>query len=277
MSSRTIFRALCVCYYIYCIFFEILGYKREDFFNRSINNIGDFLLLITSLILILTYNFNRYYFGFKMQLWFTKLLKIRKVLFNFGTEDRKYTALFVYFFVIITYVGTTLLIVFECISFNLGKNTVGVITLTAYGLPIICLSFNCSCFIILFYIIASFLNFSNNCVYKYSINLKQYRLLSKSEMNKFTKCVKHLIQIQNDLCETRNMFLYMTGVTNLAILLSILIFMDFYIYFIVENWELNSAQENFERCSLSLFSIFVQYILFTIVYVVQDSSYEVNI
>lgn len=259
------------CYYSYAVIKQFFDIEYYDIINNGLNTVSDLLLLSINFVLVFACNFNRYYFATEMPFYFKKLELVvnRARDLDIGIYNKKQRVFIYLYLIILFFLYTSICLILQYISFNIDGDFVGLVILTAYSLPLLCITCNCSCFILLFFVMSSYFEFATDALYKYS---------NKIQMNdKMRYHIKEIISIQSDLCEIKNMFLYMTDVFNMIVLLGIMMLTVFYIYFIWDNWQMLTDQGFFMKCSFMNFLIYVQLILFAMIYTANKCSFEVNI
>lgn len=275
-SSETICSMICSCFYIYAIVSELFMYNYSDFVKNSLEEISDFVLLFTGFLLPFAYNFNRYYFSTKTEFLFNKLLNVENNLNSVGIATiNKKQKMFINICLITMFTGCVICFIFEYITFNItSKDGIVLGELIAYSLPLLSIVAYCSCSTITFYFLMSLYRTTNIIVIKKFQRLKQNRKINQE----LVRQIKYLLNIESDICECRNLFLYMTGIVNATVILSILIITVFYGFWIFISLSKTSSFENqFMKLSLINFVIYVHCVLYIMIYVAQEFNLEVNI
>lgn len=276
-SSETISSLFCLCYYIYAIIMQLLAFIYSNSSNDSLEDVINLVLLLSGFLLIFAYNFNKYYFSTHTTFLYKKMMNVENNLNSVGiiTITKKQT-MFINICLTTIFIGFVICFIFDYISFYISfdGNDTPFGEYIAYSLQFFCIVAYCSCSTITFYILKSLYRATNIIIIEHFQKLKQNQKIN----HKLVRQIKYLLNIENDICECRNLFLYVTAIVNIINLLSVMVITVSYAYWIFY-YSIKSAtlQDQLMKQSIINFVIYVQFVLYIMIYVAQQFKFEVII
>lgn len=272
---------ICLSFYGYSVISIVSGLNFLNLFAESIHNLINVVILLIGIILVLACNFNRYYFANKMRYWFKKFMVSEKELKASKISNNKLCKcyLLAFTYLLIVFCDNSIGLILEFTSYHIngifGDFWQSFVGLMAYNLHFICTSLSCACLNVFFYILGILMQLSNDGIYKHFTEL-QYKPIKDKIIQSKVEQIKDLIQILNILCAVKNEFLFMTGLVNIIVFLSILIMTVFYAFFLISTKNFG-FQDGFMQFTLVNNLMCTHLAFFILVYVAEKCSIEVNL